>query len=82
MARKCREYLSDLNDFLDGELSEELCKEIENHVGQCENCRIMIDTLKKTVSLCREGNSEKLPNSIENKLTDLLSKRWQEKFGK
>ena len=81
MVRKCREYLNDLNDFLDGELPEELCEEIENHVGQCNNCRIMIDTLKKTVTLCREGSSEKLPDVLAGKLNNLLAKRWQEKFG-
>ena len=82
MGRKCAEYVSDLNDYLDGELDPSICEEIEKHVGQCENCRIMVDTMKQTVTLCREGKPEKLPASLEDKLGNLLKARWDKKFGK
>lgn len=82
MDRKCAEYVSDLNDYLDGEISPELCEELERHIGQCENCRIMVDTLKKTVTLCREGVREDLPESLQVKLNDLLREKWRKKFGK
>lgn len=82
MADKCPDYINDLNDYLDGAIDPELCAEIEAHLGQCNNCRIMVDTMKQTVRLCREGKPEKLPASLENKLSGLLRKRWEEKFGK
>ncbi len=50
----CRNMLGDLSDFLDGEASEELCAEIERHMAGCEECRIVVDTLKKTVFLYRD----------------------------
>ncbi len=50
----CRNMLGDLSDFLDGEASEELCAEIERHMAGCEECRIVVDTLKKTVLLYRD----------------------------
>lgn len=81
MAKKCRDYISNLNDYLDGELEPELCDEIERHVGQCENCRIMVDTLTKTVKLCRDGQSERLPEKLQKKLQDKLHQQWQKKFG-
>lgn len=80
MAKKCQEYIQGLNDYLDGELSPELCEEIEKHVGQCENCRIMVDTLKQTVTLCREGKKEKLPRKLESKLKNILKEHWDKKF--
>lgn len=80
MGKKCSEYVSELNDYLDGELDSELCDEIEKHVGQCENCRIMVDSLKQTVKLCREGRPEKLPTLLEDKLNDALKERWRKKF--
>lgn len=82
MGKKCAEYVTDLNDYLDGEISPELCEELERHIGRCENCRIMVDTLRKTVILCREGRKEKLPESLQQKLTDLLRQEWRKKFGK
>lgn len=82
MSKKCPDYISDLNDYLDGEVSPELCEEIEKHVGQCENCRIMVDTLKQTVTLCREGVQEQLPAALEAKLSNALREKWRKKFGK
>ena len=82
MAKKCRDYISGLSDYLDGELDPQLCAEIEKHLGECENCRIMVDTLRQTVKLCREGREDKLPPSLEAKLNDVLRARWEKKFGK
>ena len=82
MAKECPDYISDLNDYLDGGLSPELCAEIEAHVGKCQNCRIMVDTLKQTVSFCREGIEESLPPVLEDKLKGLLRARWDKKFKK
>jgi predicted anti-sigma-YlaC factor YlaD len=83
MMKKCAEYLNDLNDYLDGELDESLCAEIEAHVGECRNCKLMIDTLRQTVKLCREsGECESLPEDISRRLNNALKARWEQKFGK
>lgn len=80
MVNKCSDYLKELNDYLDGTLDKSLCHEIEEHVGHCQNCRIMIDTMKQTVILCRDGIAEKLPESLERKLGDMLKIRWEQHF--
>jgi len=80
MGEHCSDYINNLNDYLDGEISPELCKELETHIGHCNNCRIMVDSLKQTVSLCREGKEESLPKTLEDKLTNLLREKWNKKF--
>jgi anti-sigma factor RsiW len=40
----CRFLLSSLSDYVDGELGDELCAEIDRHLQSCENCRIVILT--------------------------------------
>jgi len=82
MTRGCPEYISDLNDYLDGAIDSSLCAEIEAHIGKCDNCRIMVDTMKQTVKLCREGKPEELPEALTSKLNNLLKARWEQKFGK
>jgi anti-sigma factor (TIGR02949 family) len=82
MGRKCLDYIKELNDYLDGELDPSVCAEIEKHIGECNNCRIMVDSLRQTVRLCREGKEEKLPEELESRLNGLLKARWQKKFGK
>ncbi len=82
MAPGCPDYIEKLNDYLDGGIDPELCAEITEHLGKCENCRIMVDSMKQTVKLCREGKEEPLPPALEARLKGLLKKRWEEKFGK
>jgi len=80
MASNCADYLKDLGDYLDGTLDHDMCDEIEKHIGRCQNCRIMIDTMRQTVVLCRDGISEKLPESMEFKLKEVLKQRWDKHF--
>lgn len=82
MADQCPDYVRELNDYLDGTLDPDLCKEIEAHIGECQNCRIMIDTLKQTVTLCREGKPAPMPKALEGRLNNLLKDKWEKKFGK
>ncbi len=46
-------HLNHLSDFVDGNLEPELCAKLESHLTECDNCRIVVDTLQRTVSLYR-----------------------------
>ncbi len=47
----CRYLLDSLSEYVDGDLGQDLCSEIERHLQGCENCRIVVDSLRKTVYL-------------------------------
>lgn len=68
----CQHLLDDLSDFLDGEASAEVCAEIERHLAGCENCRVMVDTLRKTVILYRELPQPELPQDARQRLYQAL----------
>ena len=65
----CRELLSSLGDYVDGSLSAELCAEIERHMSGCNRCRVVVDTLKKTVELYQESAAEThMPADVRSRL--------------
>lgn len=64
----CKHMLGHLSDYLDGEASAALCDEIERHVANCENCRVVVDTLRKTVILYRELPKPSLSESARERL--------------
>lgn len=68
----CHHLLDDLSDFLDGEASAEVCAEIERHLADCENCRVMVDTLRKTVVLYHELPQPELPQDARQRLYHYL----------
>ena len=71
----CQEVLSHLNDYIDGELSPELCAELEAHLAVCHNCRVVFDTLNKTLYLVHQlrENPPALPETVEYRLFAVMN---------
>ena len=67
--QNCRNFLSSLSNYVDGDLDDALCLEIERHMTDCENCQIVINTLQKTIELYHE-NAEPpdVPNDVRARL--------------
>jgi anti-sigma factor RsiW len=81
MHKDCHDYIGELNDYIDGEIDPELCEEIKAHLGQCANCRLMVDTMRQTVKLVRDGVPQEMPASLQSSLNKLLKSHWDKKFG-
>jgi anti-sigma factor RsiW len=72
MSQSCRDHLGELSDYLDGSLEPELCAEIERHLAECGNCRVVVDTLRKTVMLYRTYGHEDVPDGTKARLVAVL----------
>lgn len=69
----CRHLLGELSEYVDGELNSELCGELERHLADCEDCRIVVDTLKKTIYLVHASTgSETVPEDVRERLYKCL----------
>ena len=71
---ECKNLLGSLSDYIDGEASRELCLEIERHVAGCQNCRVVVDTLRKTISLYQSSsNPAEMPAEVRERLYRTLN---------
>ncbi len=68
----CRHLLEGLSAYIDGEAGVALCAEIERHLAECENCRVVVDTLRRTVLLYREEKPAPLPPGVRLRLYKAL----------
>jgi anti-sigma factor RsiW len=69
----CHHLLSTLSDYIDGDLSAELCAELDQHLEGCSNCRVVVNTLKKTVELYKEEDGpDDLPGDVRYRLFQCL----------
>ena len=68
----CGELSSQLPDYLDGEAREAICRAIEEHLAECEDCRVVVDTIKKTITLYREAPLEDVPSDVHARLVRVL----------
>ena len=66
----CGAFLEELSDYVDGVLGEALCAEIERHIAECDDCRVVVDTLKKTIYLYHETSSVRteIPVDVRKRL--------------
>ena len=70
--KDCQEILGQLSDYIDGELEAKLCAELDAHLAECENCQIMFDTLRKTITLYHSQALAALPPDVEERLLHVL----------
>jgi anti-sigma factor RsiW len=71
--KNCKSLLGLLSDYVDGTAQEELCRELERHLAECDDCRIVVDTLKKTVYLYHSNKDTNLPAAVRERLFKRLS---------
>ena len=71
--KNCKSLLGSLSDYVDGTAQDELCRELERHLADCEDCRIVVDTLKKTVYLYHANTDTTLPVSVRERLFKRLN---------
>lgn len=65
----CQALLGSLSDYIDGELPPNLCAEIEKHLEGCDNCRVVLNTTKRTIDLVRvEPVEEPIPDDVRERL--------------
>ena len=66
---QCKQLLGSLSEYIDSELQAELCAEIEEHIKGCDNCRIVVNTLRKTVELYEQTTGPvELPDAVRERL--------------
>ena len=69
MHQNCESLLGSLSEYIDGELNPELCREIEKHLEGCENCRIVLNTTRRTIDLVQApAEKPNLPDDVRERL--------------
>jgi RNA polymerase sigma-70 factor (ECF subfamily) len=55
---RCKAMFAELSNYLDEQLDDSLCDELEKHLDGCEPCQVFVATLKATIEQCRKVPGE------------------------
>lgn len=73
--RHCKEMFAELSDYLDDQLDDSLCAELEAHLGGCEPCQAFLSSLETTIRQLRKTPNEPLDRkkaaALRNQLLSL-----------
>jgi hypothetical protein len=75
---KCEELLAMLNDYVDGTVDPTICEEFEKHMTGCNPCQVVVDNIRKTIKLYKDGQTYELPVKFRERLHEALRQRWKE----
>jgi len=68
-----REVIEKICDFMGEDLDAPACKEVIEHIENCPDCKIYLDTMQKTVTICRDlEKNKKLPIDMNKRLFKVL----------
>jgi predicted anti-sigma-YlaC factor YlaD len=68
----CKSIVKELSNYLEEALEPSLKSSIEKHLENCEDCRIVVDTTKKTVQIFCNSEPAPLPEDTRQRLRDAL----------
>jgi len=70
----CLAMFAKLSEYLDNELDELTCNDIEEHARDCIPCNACMETLRQTIGLCRSLASDEkpVPQIFSNRLKALI----------
>jgi predicted anti-sigma-YlaC factor YlaD len=73
----CSEVLEQLADYLDEDARAELCRAIESHLSRCRDCRVEVDSVRKTIVLYQaEQPTSVIPASTLTGLDRALAREY------
>jgi predicted anti-sigma-YlaC factor YlaD len=75
----CQDVLDQLADYLDPDAREDLSRAIEQHLSNCRDCRVEVDTIRKTVILYHsadKGRVVQIPVRVRQELSAVLASEY------
>ena len=78
MRPECRDVLTQISAYLDGDLDKAACESIEQHCVACPSCAAVVEGLKQTVGLCRQLGATPLPPAVLERARESVRRLMEE----
>ena len=67
---ECVALFAKLSEFVDGELEQGACADVEGHLADCERCQEFLESLRRAVAHVASMEAPELPEYLKR---DILS---------
>jgi len=71
----CKQFLSELSDFLDENTGVEERAKLEQHMAECPNCWVVCDTTRKTIQVFNGMRSCSIPDDVHSRLMAAVERK-------
>jgi RNA polymerase sigma-70 factor (ECF subfamily) len=74
---RCKALFAELSNYLDEQLDDSLCEELEKHMDGCEPCQAFLASLETTIEECRRAPAQTPDRATAAKLRRQVLSRYQ-----
>jgi anti-sigma factor (TIGR02949 family) len=71
----CKDFLSELSEYLDESIDAELRSKLERHMSECPNCWVIADTTRRTIQIYKGMDAHPIPEDVQSRLMAALDKK-------
>jgi predicted anti-sigma-YlaC factor YlaD len=71
----CKGVIRELSSYLDGDLETAVLTDLEIHLQRCEDCRLIVDTTRRTIEIYCNAEPVPLPEDVRIRLHETLIRR-------
>ena len=75
----CKQFLQELNDYLDPNVDAAIKANLEAHVNKCPNCFVIVDTTLKTLQVYKGMEAKTIPEDVETRLWKAIERKMAER---
>ena len=75
----CKQFLQELNDYLDPNVDAAMKANLEAHVSKCPNCFVIVDTTLKTLQVYKGMEPQAIPEAVESRLWKALERKMADR---
>jgi predicted anti-sigma-YlaC factor YlaD len=73
----CKKVIVELSSYLDGVLDSGTKIDLEQHLSGCTDCRLVVDTCRKTIQIFCNSEPVPLPEDVRERLHSALLERFR-----
>jgi anti-sigma factor (TIGR02949 family) len=71
----CKDFLSELSEYLDESIDAELRAKLERHMSECPNCWVIADTTRRTIQIYKGMEAHPIPEDVQDRLMRALERK-------
>ena len=74
---ECKDIFALLSEYLDEELPDDICGQIDSHISACPPCVDFVESLKKSIELTRALHPSDAPGPLPEEARAQLQAAYQ-----
>ena len=77
----CEEFLAEVGNYLECDLTAEVRRQVEDHLAHCHTCQVLYDSVRKTIAIVTDSGSFDLPETTARLIADQIMVRIRKAAG-